>query len=470
MNAVLYSLGWSLYHSLWQCAASALLVLAVLAITRQPRARYTAACIALAASLAAFIVTFSRYMAASGSSPWKGIPIPPLVRPDDFSSTIRSATGFGTSELLPWLVLLWIAGVAVFQLRAVRSWVAARRLLHRGVCSAPEQWQRRLGELAARFRLQQSVTLLETCLAEVPAVIGSLRPVILVPAGLLTSMAPSQIEAILLHELAHILRRDYLANLLQTVTEGLLYFHPAIWWISGVIRTEREHCCDDLAVAAMRGDAGEYASALAALEQTRWGFENRENAAMAATGGSLLRRVHRLLYPRQPIRVPFVWAALPLLLAAVGVLAAWQTTPPKDDPYIAWLKEDVAYIIQDAERVAFLQLQSYEEREHFIEQFWLRRDPTPGTPENEYKEEHYRRIAYANDHFGYNDTPGWQADRGRIYIIYGPPDELESHPLGQGGRKPWEDWLYRWIDGVGNNVIITFDGEEYRMASDPHKR
>ena len=98
-------------------------------------------------------------------------------------------------------------------------------------------------------------------------------------------------------------------------------------------------------------------------------------------------------------------------------------------PYQAWLTTDVAYIITDAEKKAFSQLGTDEERDQFIEQFWLRRDPTPGTVENEYKEEHYRRIAFANDHFA-SGMPGWKTDRGRLYIVYGPPDEIESHPSG----------------------------------------
>ncbi len=100
-----------------------------------------------------------------------------------------------------------------------------------------------------------------------------------------------------------------------------------------------------------------------------------------------------------------------------------------ETPYKKWLNEDVVYIITDEERKSFHQLNTDEEREQFIEQFWLRRDPTPDTAENEYKEEHYRRIAYANDHYA-SGIPGWKTDRGRIYITFGPPDEIESHPSG----------------------------------------
>src|SRR5262249_34369249 len=142
-------------------------------------------------------------------------------------------------------------------------------------------------------------------------------------------------------------------------------------------------------------------------------------------------------------------------------------------PYQRWVNEDVLYIINDQERLAFNQLTTDEEREHFIGQFWLRRDPTPGTPENEYKEEHYRRLAASNERFAAPGKPGWTTDRGRMYIIYGPPDELESHPSGDATTPyPFEQWKYRYIDGVGNDVIISFTDPTktgiYGMSSDPH--
>ena len=136
-------------------------------------------------------------------------------------------------------------------------------------------------------------------------------------------------------------------------------------------------------------------------------------------------------------------------------------------PYRKWLDEDVPYIITDEERAAFKQLSNDEERDNFIEAFWQRRDPTPDTEENEYKEEHYRRIAYANEHFAAG-VPGWKTDRGRIYIMYGPADEIDSHPSGgtyerpmeEGGGEtstyPFEDWRYRYIEGIGQEVIIEF--------------
>ena len=153
--------------------------------------------------------------------------------------------------------------------------------------------------------------------------------------------------------------------------------------------------------------------------------------------------------------------------------------------YRKWLQEDVGYIITDEERKVFLSLNNDEEREQFIEQFWLRRSPDPESLANDYKEEHYRRIAYANEHFA-SGIPGWKADRGRIYIMYGPPDEIEAHPSGghynrpveEGGGStstyPFEVWRYRYIEGVAQNVELEFVDPtlsgEYHLTMDPGEK
>ncbi len=156
-----------------------------------------------------------------------------------------------------------------------------------------------------------------------------------------------------------------------------------------------------------------------------------------------------------------------------------------ETPYKKWLNEDVVYIITDEEKTAFKRLSTDDERQQFIEQFWLRRDPTPDTEENEFKEEHYRRIAYANEHYP-SGIPGWKTDRGRTYIVFGPPDEIESHPSGgtyerpyeEGGGTtstyPFEQWRYRYLDGIGNNIVIEFVDTtmsgEYHMTMDPSEK
>jgi GWxTD domain-containing protein len=156
-----------------------------------------------------------------------------------------------------------------------------------------------------------------------------------------------------------------------------------------------------------------------------------------------------------------------------------------ETPWKKWLNEDVTYIITDEERKAFKQLNTDEEREQFVEQFWLRRDPTPDTVENEYKEEHYRRIAYANERYA-SGFPGWKSDRGRIYITFGPPDEIDDHPSGgtyerpaaEGGGEtttfPFEDWRYRYLEGIGSDIMIEFVDPsmsgEFHMTMDPSEK
>jgi GWxTD domain-containing protein len=495
VTALYEAIGWTLVHSLWEGAMVALVLAGALFASRSPGVRYWAACMAMLAMLAGFGYTFARAIPESTAEEgattrtenrvWRGRQGPLADVPDKFRA----------ADALPWLAPFWIAGVILFHLRTMASWMAARRLRRRGVCVAPGAWQERLNRLSGSLRVSRPVVLLESCLAEAPAVIGYLRPVILVPVGVLAGMPAGQMEAILLHELAHIRRHDYLVNLLQTVVEGFLFYHPAVWWISGTIRAERENCCDDLAVAA-RGDVHEYATALATLEHNRWAASD---AVLAATGGNLMKRIRRLLYPLEAQRAALtpVFSAGILTLTAAVALTAWQTKPVKPEirqvaqadeqvtSYYKWLREDVVYIITDREKAAFQGLTSDPEREKFIEQFWERRDPTPGTVENEMKEEHYRRIALVNSRYASQaGMEGWRTDRGRIYITFGPPDELESHPAGGKYQRPaaegsgevstypFEEWRYRHIDGVGENVIVEFVDKdrtgEYPMTKDPH--
>jgi len=162
-----------------------------------------------------------------------------------------------------------------------------------------------------------------------------------------------------------------------------------------------------------------------------------------------------------------------------------KTLKELDNTYRQWLQEDVTYIISPDERNAFLQLDTNEEREQFIEQFWLRRSSNPDLPENDFKEEHYRRIAYANEHFA-SGIPGWKTDRGRMYIMWGPADEVNSHPTGgtydrpmnEGGGStttyPWETWRWRYLEGIGENIELEFvdpsGSGEYHLTMDPGEK
>jgi GWxTD domain-containing protein len=485
------ALGWTIVHSLWQGAIIALALAALLTLARSSRIRYTAACSAMLAMLFAAVITFVRVLPQNGPptilGARNGVPSEDAA---NGNSTPPSSPLERWKDVPPWMAPFWMTGVLLFYSRQLADWRAVRRLRRVGLCAPPPAWQKRVEELGARLRISRPVVLLESCLADVPSVVGHVRPLILMPAGLLTGLPAGQVEAILLHELAHVSRCDYLINLLQVSAEGLLFYHPAIWWISRIVREEREHCCDDL-VVGIRGEVREYAEALTALELKR---RRALEIAVAATGGRLVNRIRRLLLGTQKPRT----GALPLLavsgLMVVTALAlfAWQERPPAPPqqpreitPYTKWLDEEAVYIITDEERAAFERLTTDAERNRFIEQFWLRRDPTPGTPQNEYRDEHYRRIAYANNRFGTPTVAGWKTDRGRIYILYGPPDELDAHgaqtiqrPPEQGGGTtqvfPFERWRYRFIEGIGNDVAIEFvdrDGTgDFRMTTDPNRR
>ena len=248
------AVGWTLVHSLWQGAVAGLALFCILLVTRAAWVRYAAACTALFGAAAAFVVTLiglmpddARVRFATG-----------LVLPPPPSADAGSLSGLLNGELngfvLPaWLAPLWLAGALLFQARNCVAWFSATRLRRRGVCAAPDPWRLRLRELQELLGVSAGVRFVESSMVEAPAVVGWLRPVILTPVGMLTAMPTGQVEAILLHELAHVKRRDYLVNILQTAVEGFLFYHPGIWWISSVIRSERENSCDDLVVAA-RGE------------------------------------------------------------------------------------------------------------------------------------------------------------------------------------------------------------------------
>jgi hypothetical protein len=211
----------------------------------------------------------------------------------------------------------WLAGVCLLSLRLARGWVAARRVAERGCEPAAPRWQATLARLRRELGVSRPVRLAASALAEVPSVVGWLRPVVVVPVSAFAGLTTWQVEAVLAHELAHIRRHDYLVNVLQSAVETLLFYHPATWWVSRQVREERERCCDDVAVA-LCGDAAGYVRALAELEAMR----AAPALAMSATGGSLLGRARRLLAPPQTRRSSGTLAGA---VALVLVACAWAT-------------------------------------------------------------------------------------------------------------------------------------------------
>jgi beta-lactamase regulating signal transducer with metallopeptidase domain len=237
--------------------------------------------------------------------------------PEQAGGALPSPGARTLSAWIPALFMTWLVGVSLLTLRLLSGWLWVQRLKSHATTPAAAIVGDMAVRLARRLHITRTVTFLESALVEVPTVIGWLRPVVLVPASALAGLAPSQLEAILAHELAHIRRHDYLVNLLQTLVETLLFYHPAVWWLSRRIRIEREHCCDDLAVS-LCGDPVSYARALADLEELR---SRGGQFVLAANGGSLLDRVRRLLgAPTHAGRGPG-WLAASVSVIVISAIA-----------------------------------------------------------------------------------------------------------------------------------------------------
>jgi beta-lactamase regulating signal transducer with metallopeptidase domain len=352
--------GWALVHSLWQGALVAVLYacFASLAARARPDARYAVAIFALVLMLVLPVVTaaalamrserglFAREtltsegtwadslrerVRASRDGKEPATRATQLALPESISS---ATTMWGWAEervtaLLPWLVFAWLAGVALLASRFVGAWLLVLRL-RRSAAPVAERFEQLLARVSEGLRVSRAVGLCESALVEVPTVVGHLRPIILIPASALVGLTPQQLEAVLAHELAHVRRYDYVVNLLQTMVETLLFYHPAAWWLSGCVRTEREHACDDAAVEAT-GDVLLYARALAALEQLRGACAPSAALALAANGGSLMQRIQRLVNTdrRAHAHRPFATAAIAFALLC-GALAVTRSLVPAE--------------------------------------------------------------------------------------------------------------------------------------------
>jgi beta-lactamase regulating signal transducer with metallopeptidase domain len=288
----------------WQGALISALFAAVRALGAESisaRARYALACLTLATMASAPILT---YVFLAGSDTWQSaslqvhaIPLTLAASGGSLAAPWYLSWSGGLQRALPWLVLAWFTGAVVLLIRQAGGSFFAARLRSNASPPAPHHLQDALNRIAVQLGVAYPVRLLVSSMVEVPVVVGWFRPVVLMPIGALTGLAPEYIEALLAHELAHIRRHDYLVNVLQSVVEAVLFYHPAIWWVSNQIRTERELCCDDLAVAAS-GDTLTYVQALADLESCR---PAHVRASIAANGGSLLDRIRRLADPLRPV-------------------------------------------------------------------------------------------------------------------------------------------------------------------------
>jgi GWxTD domain-containing protein len=595
-HPAIHALGWTLLHFLWQGTAVAILLAGVLWLlsSRRPQWRYVAACGALVLMLVLPLATwwhlagspqsvvsaipFESHAGRAFQGSWSGTPEP-----------WRDQVARELDQAVPWVISIWFAGVMLLWSRLNIGLIAAWRMKSLATEPATGELRLRLQKVSRRLGVARAIKLVNSTAVEVPMVIGWLRPAILIPVGCLAGLSASQVEALLAHELAHIRRHDYLVNIFQSVVETLLFYHPAVWWISKQIRREREHCCDDWAIS-MSGDPLSYAKALSFLAEHQ---ASVPVVALGASGGSLATRIRRLLGGKEPPAISRLaattlltaaFAAMGLCLGAMAHAQAKTSEPPatessKSPPeelqaaeknvsihadsqqkdkdtlhlrgnvdiafegmqvkadeatfdeatgdvtarghvvftdrqshlvaeevhynvrthkgwfnngkgsvhgaiayaqttasehpaaesserapnlpgwYEQWPSEEVPYLITNEERAAFEKLPTDDERQLFIQQFWDRRNPKPGSAENEFKEEYYRRIAYANEHFAAN-VPGWKTDRGRIYIMYGPPDEIDSHPVASANfAKPTDIWRYRYIDEYAPPKPVIVQGK-----------
>ena len=350
--------GWAIVHSLWQGGVIALVAACLFALARDMKAstRYAIGLAGLALMIVLPILT------AINSTRARNVATTSEVAPLPASSTFTVPVGTSTTPTgenvsqaspaatpaqgldasmangstrtdgptiavridafilryfetaLPWFALAWVFGLLIASAQLIGGVARTRRITRVGISSPDSALIARVRELSEKLGVSRAVRVLQSVSIDVPLVVGALRPVIVIPASLITGMTPLQLDMLIAHELAHVRRYDFLVNLVQTVVETLLFYHPAARWLSDRIREERENCCDDIAVSICGGDASGYTEALLALEESRSeGF----GLAAAATGGSLLRRAHRLITGRTPhVELGPRWIAGVITIAA----------------------------------------------------------------------------------------------------------------------------------------------------------
>ncbi len=339
MQPAAQAIGWALVQFIWQGALIGAITAIALAALRQSASdvRYVVATIGLSLMLTVPVVS-----AVQG---WRAAVEPvafadsveteteaaiPVSQPTPLPAESRTATPTAapavagesasnteTADAMRILLLVWLCGVIVLTVRLMSGWLVVQRLRSHRTTAAPAALVDVAHRLQRRLHIARTVRFVQSAMVDVPTVIGWLKPVVLMPASALSALSPEQLEAIIAHELAHIRRHDYLVNLLQTAVETLLFYHPAVWWLSHRIRVEREHCCDDLAVS-LCGDPVTYARALADLE----GLRGAAHLGLAANGGSLLQRVRRLLgAPTHAGRGPGWLAGSLAILLMAGITA-----------------------------------------------------------------------------------------------------------------------------------------------------
>jgi len=325
------ALAWALVHFLWQGAAIGLASFIAFRLTRSASLRYAIGVGALVAMIAAPVTTVAvlggaaaaqtAFSAATDVQITLGLTAPVHTAADASAPIAAGGLTIGP-DVLAVAVLAWLGGVAFFGIRLIGGWVVARRLTRRAVQPVSDHIQTVARQLADRLAINRGVAILQSSAVMVPVMVGWLKPAVILPVAALAGLSPSQLEALLAHELAHVRRHDYLVNLLQSAAEALLFYHPAVWWLSHRVRADRELCCDDLAVSVC--DPLVYATALTDLAAM-----TSPGLALAATDGDLLGRVRRIL-GRSEVVPTMRAGAMPVLalvlVAGVAVPVALAST------------------------------------------------------------------------------------------------------------------------------------------------
>ena len=342
-NWIVENLGWTLLHSLWQIGFVALILFVVLQILRDFSAnlRYLLSVSALSLSLILPLLTFI-YFSSEMKQPQpkiqnvsplskqapiqetkrqiisENIDVPPIISAENSVSSPPS-----NIRQMPILVGFWLIGVLFFSVRLLGGIWTIHRYKTKEVSIVETHWQTKFDELCKHLNIRQKVRFLQSKKVEIPMVIGWLKPVVLVPASVFLQVSPKELETILIHELIHIKRRDYLVNFLQSLVEILFFYHPFVWWISAKIRQEREFAVDEFLSQIFETERIIYAKALASLEEIR--TIPTTNLVMAANGGNLMKRIENILNGNKKINSKNVsiWSAVFAVTFVLGVTAGF---------------------------------------------------------------------------------------------------------------------------------------------------
>ncbi|MBS1565851.1 MAG: M56 family metallopeptidase, partial [Bacteroidetes bacterium] len=370
-DAFVRALGWTLVHALWQGLLLAILAGMVVLLTRQARAglRYNLLVWLVALFVCGSCITFAVEWRQQNINTLPagtivttqniGQPVNNLLLPVFHEPAPETPRRF--SEIFidylnthaPLIVLIWFLLFSFKLVRLMADLSYVQRIRHRKTYAPPLYWKEKLQSLAEGLHIRQHVRLLQSELVQVPLVIGVLKPIVLVPLGILTQLPAEQVEAILLHELAHIRRRDYLVNLLQSIAETIFFFNPAIWWVSSLIREERENCCDDIAIAGIKSKTA-FLDALVSFQEYRQ--EQLSVACGLAFPGKknhLLNRAKRILHEQNKTLNTMEKSLLSFCIAVIALLLFVGNRPviAQETPARASKKRTAPVVSKDTSRL-----------------------------------------------------------------------------------------------------------------------